>query len=244
VIPYFAPQSLELPLLHIRVYLFGALVAFGIMIAVPQVLKRGRQLQIDPLELSTLCTWVVVCGFLGSHFFDVLAYQPAALRQNPFLLIGAFVTVFVWCHRKSWRLAPACDALVYGLALGWFFGRLGCFSAHDHPGRATTFFLAVNFGNHEPYGVHHDLGLYEALYALALTMTFQVLGRKPRRAGFYTAIAAVSYAPVRFGLDFLRIADERYFGLTPAQYGSILVLLAGLGVIYVLRRSAGSPAST
>jgi phosphatidylglycerol:prolipoprotein diacylglycerol transferase len=257
VIPYFAPVSYELPLIHIHIHLFGLLVAVGIMLAVPQVLKRGRQLGLDPLQLSSLCTWVVVCGFVVSHLFDVLAYQPAAVRKDPWLIVnitggissfggflGAFVTTFVWSRVKRWSFAACCDALVYGLATGWFFGRLGCFTAHDHPGTATHFFLGVNFGNHEPFGVHHDLGLYEALYALALMIAFRILVRRPRPVGFYSAIAALSYGPVRFGLDFLRIADERYLGLTPAQYGSILVFLGGVAVAAMIRRIETPPAST
>ena len=49
------------------------------------------------------------------------------------------------------------------------------------------------------------------------------------------------YAPVRFGLDFLRAtdldaADPRYFGLTPGHYGAIVLFVLGLLVLIRTRR--------
>ncbi len=134
---------------------------------------------------------------------------------------------------------PYADSLGYGLAAGWFFGRMGCFSAHDHPGHKTAFFLSVNY----KYlgGPRHDLGLDEALWALAMTILFLLLSRKKRALGTYVALLTLCYAPVRFALDFLRAtdlpgADPRYAGLTPAQYGSIVCFGAGVAlVVWTLR---------
>ena len=53
--------------------------------------------------------------------------------------------------------------------------------------------------------------------------------------GTYVLLLVGAYAPVRFFLDFLRatdvaLPDRRYFGLTPAQYGSIAATLAAIGI--------------
>ena len=66
---------------------------------------------------------------------------------------------------------------------------------------------------------------------------FFVLGRKRRRRGFYLALLPLLYAPVRFGLDFLRATDvpegdPRFLGLTPGHYGAILLLLVGVAVAW------------
>jgi hypothetical protein len=42
---------------------------------------------------------------------------------------------------------------------------------------------------------------------------------------------------VRFGLDFLRIADVRYAGLTPAQWVAMIVLLLVTSITLGRRRS-------
>ena len=187
--------------------------------------------------------------FLVAHLFDVVAYQlpqgPVTLWQvlNPFGglssfggFLGALAGLFAWSHRRRFAVLPFADALAFGLAPGWMFGRLGCFTAHDHPGQLTTFFLGVRY----PGGTRHDLGLYEALWAALVWVLFLALARAPRRTGTYVSLLAVLYAPLRFGLDFLRIheganADPRYAGLTPAQYGCSLVFAAGCALIFGMK---------
>ncbi len=256
-IPYFNPVLIEhLPVVGLPIHMFGVLVAIGILLAVPQVVKRGKQLGLDPVQTSSMCTWIVVVGFVVSHVFDVLTYQPGALKQNPWLIvdirsgissfggfIGAFGTLIVWSRVKKVSLMKICDATMYGLATGWLFGRLGCFTAHDHPGTPTSFFLGVDYGTHGPGGVRHDLGLYEAMFTAVLLLAFRWMVRTPRRAGTYLAVACLSYGPVRFALDFLRVEDARYLGLTPAQWGSVAVFAAGIAVALRMRQTTGDDAS-
>ena len=256
-IPWFDPVLFKLPVWGRPIHMFGVLVAVGILLAVPQVVRRGKQLGLDPLQTSSMCTWIVVVGFVVSHVFDVVTYQPGALRQNPWLLVditgglssfggflGALATLIGWAKVKKVSLLKVSDATAYGLATGWLFGRLGCFTAHDHPGAPTTFFLGVDYGEHAPGGVRHDLGLYEAIFTAFLLLAFRLLIRKPRPAGTYLTIACLAYGPVRFALDFLRVQDARYLGLTPAQYGSLLVFAAGLVLLVRMRRATDSPTAT
>jgi phosphatidylglycerol:prolipoprotein diacylglycerol transferase len=199
-----------------------------------------------------MVTWSLVCGFLLAHFFDVFAYQTFGARPRLIDIInpisgfssfggftGALIGLFVWCRRNREPVMPYADSLAYGLATGWMFGRLGCFTAHDHPGRHTSFFLAV----HYPDGARHDLGLDEALWAAGIALTFALLRRRGKQPlGLYVTLLTLAYAPVRFGLDFLRATDvpepdPRYFGLTPAQWGCVLVLFAGIGLAVWTRRN-------
>jgi prolipoprotein diacylglyceryltransferase len=84
----------------------------------------------------------------------------------------------------------------------------------------------------------HDLGLYELLVlALLIVPAFAYWNRRPRAAGFYLVAFAALYFPVRFGLDMLRVADARYGGLTPAQWGAALVVVV-LPLVAVACRKA------
>jgi hypothetical protein len=66
-----------------------------------------------------------------------------------------------------------------------------------------------------------------------------VLDRKPRPPPFFLIAFPLFYVPARFLLDFLRISDARYFGLTPGQYAGIAVFLAAvyLGIRHVRREA-------
>ena len=158
--------------------------------------------------------------------------------------MGALAGLFYWCKVNREPVMPYADSLGYGLSIGWMFGRLGCFTAHDHPGHFTHFFLGVRY----PDGVRHDLGFDEALWAALVATVFFILARRQRPLGLYVTILTLAYAPVRFGLDFLRVtdlagADPRYFGLTPAQWGSIAVLGAGVGLAMWTRHHAQESAN-
>ena len=58
--------------------------------------------------------------------------------------------------------------------------------------------------------------------------------RRPLPAGALMGLVSLCYGVGRFGLDFLRVGDARYSGLTPAQYGSIVLLLVGMWVLVTL----------
>lgn len=261
MIPY-----LEIPSLPIygslAIHPFGVLVAIGIFLGAYCVRLRGKQIGLDEVAAGSISTWVVLIGFIVAHFFDIVAYQPAEFGERwramfegdtahnvaeflKFLLsptrgissfggfLGALIGLLWWTHRYRQPIFPYSDALLFGLAPGWTFGRMGCFTAHDHPGRHTDFFLAVRY----PDGPRFDLGLYEAIFAGALTGLFFILYRRPQRVGIYAALSCTLYAPVRFGMDFLRVtdlagADPRYFGLTPAQYGAIALFVTGLVIAW------------
>jgi phosphatidylglycerol:prolipoprotein diacylglycerol transferase len=83
-----------------------------------------------------------------------------------------------------------------------------------------------------PGGARHDLGLYEAVVLLAIAGLLWRLWAGRRLTGRLLGLLAVLYGAARFLLDFLRAsdvpyADARYAGLTPAQYGSVLLVTWG-----------------
>ncbi|MGH7297219.1 MAG: prolipoprotein diacylglyceryl transferase family protein, partial [Polyangiaceae bacterium] len=148
------------------------------------------------------------------------------------------------------------------LPLGWMFGRAGCASVHDHPGAraAADTLLAVAYPMHQGEGtVTHvwfvelihghdprfDLGLLELMFTIVLTACFALTWHKRVALGSYMVATALSYAPVRFAMDYLRIpenegGDTRYLGLTPAQYGCVALFLFGVAMIFYLRRLKAS----
>jgi phosphatidylglycerol---prolipoprotein diacylglyceryl transferase len=243
MIPYWQPG----PILGF-IQPFGLLVVCAILTGTYLMRRRAEQLGLERRDAVDLATWLAVAGFIAAHLFDVVAYRWPEMVQDPLLLVdprrfsissfggfgGAVVGMFLWKWRRGLPLWPFADAAAFGLVPAWTFGRLGCFLAHDHPGRHSTFFLAVRY----PGGSRFDLGLYEAMWAFLLGLVFLALARRPRRIGTYLAVACLAYAPVRFLLDFLRAtdvkgADPRFLGLTPGQYASIAVLALGVLVAWL-----------
>jgi phosphatidylglycerol:prolipoprotein diacylglycerol transferase len=87
---------------------------------------------------------------------------------------------------------------------------------------------------------YHDLGWYEFLFTLLfLCPAFLILDRKPRPTGFFPLAFILLYVPVRFFLDFLRISDARYGGLTFGQYAAIAGFAAA-GYVALRRTPSGN----
>lgn len=268
-IPWFKPEPFRLiPLpdlgwdwLPDGIYLhaFGMMVALGVLIGVLVADRRGRRDGIHPRALGELMGYVLIGGFVLGHVLDAIFYHWEVVVAQPLFLlqvwnglssfggfVGAVVGGVVWARMRKVSLIAFADPIAFSFPFGWTFGRIGCFLAHDHPGAVTDFALAVEdyraVGMLPPWQTRHDLGLYEAMFSVLVAALFFALGRKRRRRGLYLALLPIVYAPVRFGLDFLRAtdvpqADPRFLGLTPGHYGAVGLLLAGLAVAFwVFRR--------
>jgi phosphatidylglycerol:prolipoprotein diacylglycerol transferase len=242
-IPWFKLEGFTIiPGTPISIQPFGILVAIGVLAGMRLSEWRGERIGFKREVVSDFATHVVIIGFVFGHMFDMVFYYPEKILEKPWELLmvwtslssyggffGAVLGGFYWKWRRGLPMFPVLDQIAFGLPLGWFFGRLGCFVVHDHPGKITDFFLAVdNFPYDGVTGPRHDLGLYEVFWSMLVVPLFLLLDRKPRPHGFFVGMIAVLYAPVRFGLDFLREADRTWAGgLTAAHYSSMLTL--GLG---------------
>lgn len=229
------------------IYMFGVLVALGVIIGDRIVVKEGAKRGLDPQDVKFLNVRIVFGGFIMAHLVSVIFYFPERIREKPWVLLyiwsglssfggflGAALAFIYFTRKEKIPALPYADSVALGLAVGWIFGRTGCFTAHDHPGLHTSFFLAVRY----PEGPRHDLGLYELLFTIVMTIILFLYARRPRVPGRVIGLFATMYAPVRFGLDFLRARDvpqpdERYAGLTPAQWACIACLATG---IWLLKR--------
>ena len=240
---------------------FGILVATGVLVGAWLARKHAMRLGLDDDELRALSAWVLVGGFAGAHVFDVLAYQWDKFMDEPLLMLkvwagissyggflGGAIGFYLYCRRRALSLGAHGDAIVYGLMPGFTFGRIGCTIVHDHVGRATDFALGIDYplgfaaqhGYRQPTRMH-NLGMYELAYLIVVCAVLFWVARKPRPRGLVVVLAGTLYAPVRFFLDFLRYTDTdpRYFGLTFAQWMSIVVTVAGVyGLAKLVRRPA------
>lgn len=225
---------------------WGTFVALGVAVAAYVAFRRAKTLGLESQRVWDLAFWVVIVSFIGARLGHVFFYEPTYFAAHPgeilkiwhggFSSYGGFIggiAVGLYLLKKhKLNVTQWSDTLLFGLPVGWAIGRIGCFLIHDHPGTLTHFWLGVRY----PDGVRHDLGLYELLNALGLAVLLFFLRHKLKtRPGLAVAVVALWYGTVRFFLDFLRAYDARYFGLTPAQYGSII--LVGLGFyLFIIKK--------
>jgi phosphatidylglycerol---prolipoprotein diacylglyceryl transferase len=260
MIPYFTLPDLRIPLPFtllgsdgITLHGFGLLVAVAVIVGHWQMMSYAARHSVPVDTLARMVGPMLITGFIGAHLFVVTLYRPEEFAANWWKVwdglssfggfLGALVAMLVYRVALRIQLLPYADAILYGLAHGWIFGRAGCASVHDHPGRLTTFPLSVLFPPEHRYaGQRFDLGLIEMLYTIVIVLILRyIVEPRLKRRGEMTAWVGLLYAPVRFFLDFLRAtdiegADIRYAGLTPAQYACIASIIACIGILAWLRR--------
>lgn len=271
--PHFGPWEIG----PAEIHAFGLAVAIGLIISMGLAGRRARRtLGVIEERFHNFAIFLIIFGWAFSHVFAVLLYSPDQVLHDPLILfkfwgeissvggiIGGGLAYLIWVYRN-----PDEDHLgwvntaAWILPLGFFFGRVGCTMAFDHPGQLASEFglwnwfndltggalpeifpMAMQFPEHWGGGIRHNLGFYEAILWLTIAVTFFVLGRKRRRRGLYLWLMPLMYAPIRFFLDFLRAfpdevsfgGDPRYFGLTPAQYTAIAFLALGIFGWYKLK---------
>ena len=232
-------------------------------------------------------------------------------------------------RKQPLPILPYADLVLSVFPISWIFGRSGCATAHDHPGRVGTGPLTVTYppdniillhspthypvaemcqdpgvSSAGPFALIHnivpdcvvkatqpggidvqnalmthgfprleagqlayhvdmtklgpinlvhgtvsryDLGLLELMFAVILSFFVVLTWRYKVKTGTYVVVTALSYAPVRFVLDFFRRDDgpnseTRYGALTPAQFYCIALFVFGLVMLFVVIRMKTDPA--
>lgn len=247
MIPYIYIPTIQMGPITLQVW--GAFVSLGILVSIV-IAHRLLKDQKSKDYLLSLSFWIILGSMLGARFAFALAYQPKIFIDDPWEFfriwhgglssfggfIGGTIAAILYLRKKNLEFASYAYAIIQSIPLGWAIGRIGCFLIHDHPGTLTHSIIGVKY----PDGARYDLGLVEILNALGMGAIMLWVKKFGAKDSTVSAAGLVWYGVVRFFTDFLRArdlpgSDARYLGLTPAQYGSILICLSA---IFILSRSS------
>lgn len=251
LIPYIRPPEkliADLPVIGpLKLQVFGPLVAAGVILGYQRCLHYAKKKDVDEFISRDMMFWVLVTGFVISHWVSVLFYFPEDVAANPLVLVmiwnglssvggffGALVGMFWYLHKQKQPVLVYADMLIYGLLVGFTMGRLGCSLVHDHPGSVVdaSHILAVGPWPDGQYRL--DLGLLEFLYLVPVTLFIHlVFDWVKARPGKLLGTVCLLYAPYRFVLDTMREKDKLYLGLTTAHYATLIILSVGLYLVFI-----------
>jgi len=243
MIPYITSTAISLGLITIQTW--GLFVAIGFLAGATASVWLAKKFGLQSVVIWDVLGWIIIGAIIGARIFHVVFYEPVYYVSNPWEvfaiwhggmsmmggLFGAALAGIGYLKYKKLDLWKFVDVLIFGLPLGYFIGRIGCFLIHDHPGKPTNFFLGVLY----PDGVvRHDLGLYHSLFGLILFVLFLFMNKKSVRTGFYLVVFLCSYGLFRVFFDFLRVGETSFLFLTPGQwFGLIMFVLAILVTIKI-----------
>ena len=238
---------------------YGVFLALAFLCAILIAVKLAARDGLPKEKVYDLSLWMLLASLIGSKvlmLFTEPEYRdhPLQLISLDFLrsggvfyggLIGAVLTgYFLMRHYKLpwWKTADACAP---GIAVGNFFGRLGCFSAGCCWGKPTTLPWGVKFTElgHEITGVPidvplHPTQLYESFSMLIVFFFLLWLHKHKRFSGQVILLYALLYSIIRFLIEFLR-DDPRgdVFGLTTRtglSTSQLISIVVGIGALVLL----------
>ena len=212
--------------------------------------------------IGSRLTWAATHTDQIDNPIDVIAIWEGGIQFS-----GGFIAALIvglpffrrWSKLQRWRVL---DGYALGLTLGLALGRIGCYSVGEHFGRVSDFFLATRYDGGEvreptlgdtpllPGTTFHNTALYEFLYLMVL---FAVLGavvlltrRKGREVppGTIVGVFVLYYGVTRWLSDSLRVNDERVAGMTGAQWMCLVMIPAGIWILWKVRPRLAALAAT
>lgn len=240
---------------------FGVLVALGFLVGLASAAYNARRAGLNGEVVYDLAPWLVGAGLIGARLMYVISYwdrdfagrplrEAFAVWNGGLVFYGGLILaslVGLWRIRAMklplWTMA---DCLAPGIAIGHTFGRMGCLLNGCCFGRPTSLPWAIHFpANHSTAGAGlHPTQVYEALLNLAFFGLLMWAFPRRRFAGQIFALYLVGYAILRAVTEWFR-GDYDYISrpvagvLTPGQSTSVLILVAGLALLFVLRPKPG-----
>ncbi len=151
------------------------------------------------------------------------------------------------------RLGSLADNLVPAVAIGYAIGRLGCALSGDGcygipcpdvvpapfcmsfpNGVADWSEMIRRYGN--PYLKVYNTPLFESLFALGSGATIWFRYRRNRGDGSLMLRFILAHACFRFFIEFLRLNPRNVFGISQAQFISLLLAVTSTLLLFWLKR--------
>ncbi len=255
--PYFAgnitPNSVWLKWGGIELYWYGLLMAIAVLVCIGLVFwlnRRFNHFPSDPLFFALV--WTVVGGFIGarilfvilewsfysSNLSEIWRVSHGGMSIHGALLGGALA---LWLSARFFKLnvLKTSDLVAIVLPIGQAIGRFGNFFNSEAFGGPTNLpwkmYVAPQFRPPEFVSsiFFHPAFLYEAIGNLIIAGILWWLLRSRRNlpAGSIALGYLILYSSWRFVVEYFRIDSEHLGILTIAQWGSLGIIVAGLGIL-------------
>lgn len=248
----------------VTIHTYGFLFAIGILSGILLSLRLAKKQNVDPKIMVDLLFYIILIALLGAKiflFFSEFKFYLKNPGQIKNLITSGgtfyggliFAIVFaIWFIKKhKLNYATMADIVSPSIALGHFFGRLGCFSAGCCYGRpAGDSFLGITFSSqyaHNHTGVPLGTSLYptqlmESILNLINFIILFLIFKKKKFDGQIFSLYIFNYSLIRFFMEFFRGDSDRgyVFGGIDRPFTSLsfpqLISIAGMTAAIILYR--------
>ncbi len=250
------------------IYWYGVIIAFGFDLAVLYILKRCKSFgvnQDDFLNCLLIGTPAgVICARIYYVVFNYSAYAgdlagifriwEGGLGMYG-VVIGAALSVIIYCRVKKVKMLPILDLVVLGLLIGQTLGRWGNFMNREAFGlipqgasgalRSVLEFFRMDFVNGADRISVQPTFLYESVWNLAGFIVLHFASKKRKFDGQTALMYLAWYGFGRFFIEGLR-TDSLYLfstGIRVSQLVAAITCVCACAILaYVLIKVKPDPA--
>jgi len=240
--PYFSFEKIQIG--SITIYVLGLFIALGFLISFIFVLKKNK---VDRNLILDSFTWLLVGAIIGLRLGYVLQYLDEFSNPIDIFkvweggmtfhggLLGLLIAGILFAKIKKIsfkKFLSIADQFSLFAPLGIAIGRIGCFLVNGHQGSLAFWGIVWPDGT-----IRHNVALYLIIANLIIFLILKL--SKFHKPGSLFFSFLILYSISRFFLDFTRstgtiLSDPRYYGLSTAQWLSIIIIL---GIIVIRYKS-------
>ena len=247
----------------LEIHIYGILMGIAVATAYVVVTRRYEKLGGDRKVAESAGFWCIVIGFIGARlayvlprlgdysedWLGVFRLWEGGIALFGGLTFGLGAAIFV-VRRRGGSFWLFADAVSVALPAAQAIGRWGNYFNQELFGTPTTLPWGLEIDperrplKYLDAETFHPTFLYEMLWNIGIIVLLLWLERHRKlRRGMLLGVYAVLYAVARFLLELIRTdSPARYLGLSRNGWYSLLVVLAGLGLLWWLQRRTPAPA--
>ena len=238
------PRNLEIG--PFNIYLYGIVIALGLVLAVIYACRRSKEFGIREDDLLDGVLWVTPFAILCARaYYCIFSWESYASDPIRVLYIwegglaiyggvlGAIIGVTVFCKLKRIKLPMLLDLVSLGFLIGQSMGRWGNFFNREAFGAETTSFLRMGLMNGYTGTVtyYHPTFFYESVWNALGFLLLHHLSKKRQYDGQIALGYVAWYGLGRAFIEGLR-TDSLYWG--PFRVSQLLAATSCILAVAVL----------
>ena len=245
--------------------IYGILFMIGLLLGAVLGAIRCKRRNIPRMEAVVAACFTAIGGILGAKLLSVLTSIDVIranhlsfweVMRNGFVfyggLIGGAIGMFLYCKIYKADTLAYFDVFAVSVPIGHSLGRVGCFLTGCCFGMEYDGPLSVVYKEAADHNVPLNtpllpIQLIEAFCLVVLYVVLEITYFKTKKKGLCTSIYFLTYAVMRFTLEFLRGDKVRgiHAGLSTSQWISLGIVIAW-AVIFALyvwnkRKASSAP---
>lgn len=253
------------PLYHIgpiELPTYGTIILVAYIIGVFLMMHRAKVYNIEKYEFPLASLLALVGLIVGAKVVYVISIIPDYIahwdivKENvPFAiynalsgfvfyggLIGVLIMVYFYCVQRELKFLEFTNVVAPVIPFIHGLGRIGCLMGGccygiEYDGPFSITFPDNEFVSQLSSVPRFPVQILEFLINMIIFVILYQLAKKPRKPGFMLGLYLITYAIVRFSLEFLRGDVERgfFFGVSTSQW--ISLILIPIGIYFLIKKT-------